>query len=110
MEQPLHSSVHPDDPAQALARAERLLACYQQAIGHDLPNRLVVLQGTARMLEQDAGERLDPALRADLVRLAELARRVHDFIAALADVGRTCRRAEPAEEVSLEEVCREAAA
>jgi signal transduction histidine kinase len=96
----------PDD----LARAERLLACYQQAVGHELPNLLVALQGTARLLEQDAGDRLDPETRTGLVRLADLAGRVHDFVAALADVGRTCRRVERAEEMALAEVCREAAA
>jgi len=110
MEQIPAVPVRPDDPVRSLARAERLLACYQQAVGHELPNQLVALQGTARLLEQDAGDRLDPVTRADLTRLAELARRVHDLVAALADVGRTCRHVEPPEEVALEEVCREAAA
>src|SRR3954453_685971 len=102
--------VRPDDPARALARAERLLACYQQAVGHELPNLLVALQGTARLLEQDAGDRLDPETRTGLTQLADLAGRVHDFVAALADGGRACRRVELAEEVALEDVCREAAA
>ena len=102
--------VHLDDPAQALARAERLLACFQQAVGHELPNLLVALQGTARMLEQDAGDRLDPETRTGLARLGRLADRVHDVVAALAEVGRTCRRVEPPVELSLEDVCREAAA
>jgi len=102
--------VRPDDPVRSLARAERLLACYQQAVGHELPNQLVALQGTARMVAQDAGDRLDAETRAGLIRVAELARRVHDFVAVLADVGRTCRRVEPPQAVALEEVCREAAA
>src|SRR5262249_38027329 len=54
-----------------LAGVERLRVCYQQAVGHELPNQLVALQGTARLLEQDAGDRLDPETRADLTRLAE---------------------------------------
>ncbi|MBI1916355.1 MAG: HAMP domain-containing histidine kinase [Planctomycetes bacterium] len=110
MEPSSADSVRPDDAARALARAERLLACYQQAVGHELPNLLVALQGTARMLEQDAGDRLDAETRTDLVRVSDLAARVHDFIAALAEVGRICRRVEPPAELSLEDVCREAAA
>ena len=35
---------------------ERLLACYQQALGHDLPNKLVALQGIARLLEEELAE------------------------------------------------------
>src|SRR5262245_60700475 len=100
----------PDGVARRLALTERLLACYQQALGHELPNQLVALQGLARLVEADAGERLDEEGRACLVRLADMARRAHAFVAELADVGRTVRKAEAPAEVSLEELCREAAA
>src|SRR5262249_35917259 len=110
MEPSLVDSADPDDPARALARAQRLLACFQQAVGHELPNLLVALQGTARVLEQEAGDRLDAETRSGLLRLGDLAARIHQFVVALAEVGRTCRRVEPLAEVSLEDVCREAAA
>src|SRR6266498_4158245 len=103
MEQFSLDPVRPDDPARALARAERLLACFQQAVGHELPNLLVALQGTARLLEQDAGDRLDAETRSGLVRLGNLAARVHEVVAALAEVGRLCRRVEPRAELSLED-------
>ncbi len=99
-----------DGVGRRLALAERLLACYQQALGHELPNQLVALQGLARLVEADAGERLDGEGRACLVRLADMARRAHAFVAELADVGRTARKAEVPAEVSLAELCREAAA
>src|SRR5262249_38694391 len=67
-----------------------LVALSQRGAGQEPPTQLVALGGRARLLEQDGGDRLDPETRADLTRLAELARRVHDLVAALADVGRTC--------------------
>jgi two-component system, NtrC family, nitrogen regulation sensor histidine kinase NtrY len=100
----------PDTVSGQRSRAERVLAAYQQAVGHDLPNRLVVLQGLARMLEQSAAERLEPEERASLIRLADLARDAHGFVASLAEVGRACLRIETRQATSLVEICREAAA
>lgn len=83
--QPLSSSTGP-----ALPR-ERLLACYQQALGHDLPNKLVALQGLARLL----GEELEGQLSGDalecLQRVVGLTREVHEQVSALAELGRACR-------------------
>jgi signal transduction histidine kinase len=100
----------PADAARALALAERLLGCYQHALGHDLPNQLVAIQGLARLVQQEAGESLGPDTAALLDRLADQARRAHALAAALADVGRACRMAEPPAPVALGELCREAAA
>jgi len=104
------AAVSPDDPAHALLLARRLLACFQQAVGHDLPNQLVAIQGLARLLEQDEAERLSPEGRESLSRLAQLTRRVHTAISALADAGRCCRAAEPVAPCVLAELAREAAA
>ena len=53
------SAPPPDEEGRALARAERLLACYQQALGHDLPNKLVALQGLARLACEDLRPKAD---------------------------------------------------
>jgi signal transduction histidine kinase len=95
-----------DETRLALEQASRLLACYQKALGHDLPNRLVVLQGFARLSE---GE-LELDLRDRQERLANLARRIHEQVSALAQIGRLCRDPGPLEPVLLPEAAAEAAA
>jgi signal transduction histidine kinase len=75
------------------AAQRRLLACYQDALGHQLPNHLVALQGLARLLAETDGERLGPESRTYLDRLAALARQVDGTVRALAEVGRLCRDA-----------------
>jgi signal transduction histidine kinase len=98
------------DLGHRLEKAEQLLACFQQAVGHDLPNHLVSLQGLLRILElEDAGS-LSPEGREYLRRLAALALRMQALIGSLAEIGRTRRQAHPAEPLLLEEVAREAAA
>src|SRR5437867_10506140 len=94
----------PSTPASPGCPIEPLLACFQQALGHDLPNKLVALQGLARLLALELAEQLDGETRASLERLAGLARQTHEQVAALADVGRTCRRADPAVPVPLADV------
>jgi signal transduction histidine kinase len=105
------------DPAGSLGplsrereRAEQLLACYQQALGHELPNLLVALQGIARLLEEEQGSRLDPDGRALLNRLAELARRADNVARTTASVGRVCRAVDSPAPVSLTDIAREALA
>src|SRR5437899_1008822 len=41
-----------------LERLERLLACFQKALGHEMPNQLVAIGGLLRLLELEEGERL----------------------------------------------------
>ena len=100
----------PDDPARALVRAERLLACFQQALGHDLPNRLVVIQGLARQVQIEATASLDAETRAGLDHLVQSTQYVLDFVKALAEVGRACRRKEAPVEVDLAELWQEVVA
>jgi signal transduction histidine kinase len=101
----------PADPSgQGREQLERLAGCFQKALGHDLPNQLVALQGLARMLEQEQGGRLDADGRACLLRLAELAGRADGLARRLAEVGRLSRDPGPPESVALAEAAREAAA
>jgi signal transduction histidine kinase len=89
---------------------ERLLACYQEALGHQLPNRLVALQGLARLLEESAGDRLGPEVRSEVARLGDLARDTDRLVRALADIGRLCRDARTGGPVGVAEAAREAGA
>lgn len=81
-----------------------LLACLQQALGHDLPNQLVALQGLLRLLADAEGNRLGPEGRDVLERLTASARGAHALVAALAQLVRLQRQSPPAETVDLEEV------
>ena len=92
------------------ALPESLLACLQQALGHELPNQLVALRGLARLLEAEEGERLGPDGRAALGRVGDAARRTHDLVAALAELVRLERDPTPPGRVDLAEAVAEAAA
>jgi signal transduction histidine kinase len=96
--------------ASPLQRKEWLLAAYQQALGHELPNRLVAIQGLARIVLSDQGARLDPAGRELLERLADLTQRTDLLVRALAEVGRLDRGTELAEPVPLTDLVAEAVA
>jgi signal transduction histidine kinase len=74
-----------------LAEAERLLGCYQMALGHGLPNRLVAIQGLARMLEQILADQLDAEVRELVDNLASLTRRADELVRSLASIGRLRR-------------------
>ena len=53
------------NPAQRrIEQLERLLGCFQKALGHELPNQLVALQGLARLIEMEQADRLDEEGRA----------------------------------------------
>jgi signal transduction histidine kinase len=109
----IHHDFGPDaaDPTlPGRERRERLLACFQQALGHELPNQLVALQGLARMLDLEQGDRLDADGRGRLLRLADLARGADRLVRSLAEIGRLCRDPGPREAVCLAEAAREAAA
>ena len=93
-----------------IEQLERLLGCFQKALGHELPNQLVALQGLARLIEMEQADRLDDEGRAHLLRLADLARRADGLIRTLAEIGRLTRNPEPIEQTSLAEVAQEAAA
>src|SRR5262249_44582476 len=93
-----------------LERAERLLACFGKAVGHELPNQLVAVQGWLRELELDAADRLPPETRKELDHLAAVLKRTQTLIAALARLSRVGRNPQPAEPVDLAEVSNVAAA
>jgi signal transduction histidine kinase len=71
---------------------ERLLACYQQALGHDLPNKLVALQGLARLFGEELAGQLSGESREWLERILGLTREIDTQVRALADVGRACKQ------------------
>ena len=102
------------DPAnptlRRLEQAERLLGCFQRALGHELPNQLVALQGLARLVEMEQADHLNEEGRGHLARLADLARRTDNVVRALAEIGRLTRDAGSAETVALPDAAREAAA
>jgi signal transduction histidine kinase len=78
------------DPIRsALALAERLLNCHQFALGHELPNRLVGIQGLARLLLLEAG--LPGEVRGLLENLASLTQRADELVRAVSALGRLQR-------------------
>ncbi len=87
-----------------------LLACFQKALGHELPNQLVAAQGLLRLLEMEEGERLTTDGRDYLRRLSAGAERSHTLIHALAEIVRAARSTEAPQPVVPADVLREAAA
>ncbi len=84
-------------------------ALYQKALGHDLPNRMVALQGLARMAEMELGPDAAPEACALVGRLAEVARQVDESMRTLAALGRLCQKPGPVEALDLGELVHEAA-
>jgi hypothetical protein len=74
-------------------RLAHLLAVLRQALGHDLPNQLIAVQGLARLLELEQGERLGAEGRDYLGRLAAGAAAAHARVAELAELVRQARPA-----------------
>lgn len=82
-----------------------LLACYQKALGHELPNLLVAAQGIARMLLPDA----DPEKDALLERLAGAVQKADSLVRRLATLGRTLREPPRCSQVDLADLVHEVA-
>jgi signal transduction histidine kinase len=99
-----------DADSDATARLARLLAVLQKGLGHELPNRLAAVQGLARLLELEEGQRLGAEGRDYLERLAAGAGKAHALVAALAEVARLGRPTPPGEVVAAAEVVAEAIA
>jgi two-component system phosphate regulon sensor histidine kinase PhoR len=93
-----------------LGRAERLLACFGKAVGHELPSRLVAILGLLRVLEADAADQLAPEIREGLFRLTAVTQRARTLVADLAELSRGDRNPQPRETVNLAEISREAVA
>jgi signal transduction histidine kinase len=88
---------------------EGLLALYQRALGHDLPNQLVSIQGFARMLEGELPPSTPQDVRDLLGRLAGIARKADEQARALAGIGRLLRAADAPASLDLGELVHEAA-
>lgn len=99
-----------DPAAPARDQIQRLIGCYQQALGHELPNYLVALQGLARLLAAEHARHLDAEGLHLLQRIADLARTSDELARAVAAIGKTCRAAVSVEHVFLSDAAREAAA
>ena len=98
------------EPRRRLEQAEQLLACFQQVVGHDLPNHFISIQGLVRVLEFEENARLSPQGRDYLLRLATNVGRIQTLIGGLAEIGRARRENEGDERLVLADVAREAAA
>ncbi len=90
--------------------AEQLLACFQQVVGHELPNHMIAIQGLLRVLEFEEGEHLSLESLDYLHRLAASAGRVQGLTTALAEIGRARRDSQKSEILAPLDVAREAAA
>lgn len=91
--------------------AERVLACFQKALAHELPNQFVAVQGLVSLLQQEEDDRLSPEGRECLRRLAGVVRRTHALVRELAEVGRCVSGAAPtAGTACLSEAAQEALA
>jgi signal transduction histidine kinase len=105
-----------DDPAPAPTAqgrprsSDRLLACYRRALGHDLPNLLVAVQGMARLLESGEEGPLPEGLREYVSRIRRASRRAHEMVVLLAEIGRVAREAVPGPPADLAETAAAAAA
>jgi signal transduction histidine kinase len=98
------------DPVRGrLDQLELQLDLYQKALGHDLPNQMVALQGLTRMLELELGPEEPQDVRDLTTRLAALARQADETMRSLAALGRLGRQREATERVDLGELVREAA-
>lgn len=72
-----------DHPSPA-ALDEGLRLCLRMALGHELPNQLVAIQGLARVLDWEEADRLSEAGNSCLRRLSTAAERTHRFVHTLA--------------------------
>jgi signal transduction histidine kinase len=95
--------------AELLDVNQALLACFQLALGHELPSGLLVMQGFARMV-QEQGPGLEEERHALLSRLVSVTQRADGLVRRLAQIGRLCREPVTGPAVCLGEVVREAVA
>lgn len=97
----------PKDARRQLRRAERLLACFQKALGHELPNQLVAIQGLAYLLREEGAERLGAEGQECLERLVAVVERTHALVRELAEVGRAVRQTPAGGKAVLREAVQE---
>src|SRR5262249_52410211 len=80
----------------------------QQALGHDLPNQMVSLQGLARVLAMELESSAAPEVRDLANRMANLARQADERMRRVAALGRLLRQEEQPQLLDLRELAREA--
>jgi two-component system C4-dicarboxylate transport sensor histidine kinase DctB len=98
-----------DDKRYRLEQAGQLLACVQKVAGHDLPNRLVAIQGLLELLLIEEADRLSPEGHQLVQRVQVATRRAHALTQALEQLCRSWTE-QPAETLSLYEMARETGA
>jgi signal transduction histidine kinase len=91
-------------------RSDRLLALLQRALGHELPNRLIAIQGFVQLLSLEEADHLGAEGKEYLQRLTAATQRTAGLIKALAEFVRSARDSEVAETFTLNEALREAVA
>jgi signal transduction histidine kinase len=89
---------------------DRLLFVLQKALGHELPNRLIAIQGFAQLLGLEESDRFGLDGKEYLQRLSAATQRAATLVKGLAELVRSVRATEVAERFSLSEAWREAAA
>lgn len=87
---------------------DALLALLQKGLGHELPNRLIAIQGCVQLLEMEERERLSPDGLDYLRRLTAATQRSAALIKAMAEVVRNARVPEVVEKFALPDLLREA--
>jgi signal transduction histidine kinase len=91
-------------------QTERLLDLLQTALGHELPNRLLAVQGLTRLLELEEGSKLSPDGQEYLRRIAAAGQQAHVLARALADFLRLVRSSDLPEAVDVPDALREVVA
>jgi signal transduction histidine kinase len=93
----------PHDP-----QTERFLTLLQKALAHELPNRLVAIQGLTRLLELEEADKLGTDGKDYLRRLAAAGQQTHVLVKALADFIRIVRTTDVPESLAITDALREA--
>jgi signal transduction histidine kinase len=106
----LEASAELERLQRELKSAEQLLACFRQAMGHDMPNHLVAIRGLVRLLEIQEKDGLAPASQEYLQRVTAVTERAESLMRMLAEICKVGRRDRLAESVLLGDVAQEAAA
>jgi signal transduction histidine kinase len=108
---PAASSEPGADPAERLARAERLLGHLRTALSHDVSNQLVAVQGLLQLLQMEEAARLSPEGQDYVRRASSAAHRAQGLIGTLKELARLGWEHVPAREViSLDGLTHELAA
>jgi signal transduction histidine kinase len=98
----------PADPAEHLARAERVLEHLRKALSHDVSNQIVAVQGLLQLLQMEEADRLSADGQDYVRRAATAAQRAQGLLATLKDLARFGReKMPPREVVSLDGLVRE---